>query len=245
MLGVDRRTVMKAVAIGALTAMNPFASAQAEPGSDDLQNARVPPPNGLLTRLPSEGNRLALTVDDGKDPAVVAAFGAFARDTGTRLTFFVNGVNESWSINAPLLRPMVDSGQIQMANHTWSHLDLTKLSLDAVADQIQRNKDFLTNTYGVDGTPYLRPPWSLHNSNTDRVAADLGYTTITLWSADLGDSLPISEGLFISNADYLFHGGQIVLSHANDPATVRRYPKLLDILSRRNLKTVTLNEVFG
>jgi peptidoglycan/xylan/chitin deacetylase (PgdA/CDA1 family) len=245
MVGVDRRTLLKAVAVGALAAMNPPAPANADPGSEDLQGVRVPPPKGILTRLPGDGNRLALTVDDGMDPGVVGAFGTLARDTGTRLTFFVNGANEAWSIHAPLLRPMVDSGQIQMANHTWSHLDLTKLGTDAIADQIQRNKDFLTNTYGVDGTPYLRPPWSLHNANTDRIAAELGYTTITLWSADLGDSLPISEGLFISNANYLFHGGQIVLSHANDPTTVHRYPKLLDIIAHRNLSTVTLNDVFG
>jgi hypothetical protein len=42
--------------------------------------------------------------------AVVGAFAQFAHDTGTRLTFFINGANSSWSVNAPALRPMVDSG---------------------------------------------------------------------------------------------------------------------------------------
>jgi hypothetical protein len=67
---------------------------------------------------------LALTVDDGVSSSVVAAFAQFCRDTGTRLTFFVNGVNPSWSDNAPALRPLVDSGQVQMANHTWSEANL-------------------------------------------------------------------------------------------------------------------------
>jgi len=129
----------------------------------------------VLTRLPGDGNQLALTVDDGASVPVVGAFAQFCADTGTRLTFFVNGANSSWSVNAPALRPMVDSGQVQMANHTWSHPYLNRLDLGGVADQISRNADFLRTTYGVDGTPFFRPPFGVHNADIDRVAADLGY----------------------------------------------------------------------
>jgi peptidoglycan-N-acetylglucosamine deacetylase len=76
----------------------------------------MPAPSGILTRLPADGTQLALTVDDGASVAVVGAFAQFCRDSGTRLTFFVNGANPSWSVNAPALRPMVDAGQVQMAN---------------------------------------------------------------------------------------------------------------------------------
>ena len=118
-------------------------------------------PAGVLTRLPGDGNQMALTVDDGTSVPVVGAFAQFCQDTGTRLTFFVNGVNTSWSVNAPALRPMVDSGQIQMGNHTWSHPYLNRIGLSAVADQIRRNADFLTNTYGVNGTPFFRSPYGV------------------------------------------------------------------------------------
>src|SRR5262249_60609481 len=111
------------------------------------------------TRRPGDGNLLARSGDDGGSTEVVPASAAFCRDSGTRLTFFVNGANASWSINAPQLRPMVDSGQIQMGNHTWSHPSITKIDSAALTDQIQRNKGFLQNTYGVDGTPYFRPPY--------------------------------------------------------------------------------------
>jgi peptidoglycan/xylan/chitin deacetylase (PgdA/CDA1 family) len=49
--------------------------------------------------------------------------------------------------------------------------------LSSVADQIRSNANFLKNTYG---TPYFRPPYGAHNADTDLVAADQGYTTITL-----------------------------------------------------------------
>jgi peptidoglycan/xylan/chitin deacetylase (PgdA/CDA1 family) len=31
-----------------------------------------------------------------------------------------------------------------------------------------------------NGTPFFRPPYGVHNADIDRVAADLGYTTITM-----------------------------------------------------------------
>src|SRR5262245_61172330 len=206
MTGVDRRTMLAAIAAGVVAAVIRPPVARA---------ARAPA--GVLTRLPGDGNQLALTVDDGASGAVVAAFGQFCRDTGTRLTFFVNGANASWSDNAAALRPMVDSGQIQVANHTWSHPHLNQISLTAVHDQIQRNADFLRNTYGTDGTPYFRPPFGVHTADTDRVAADLGYTTVTLWSGTIGDSSPETEGNMIANAEKSFAPQQIILAHANLP----------------------------
>src|SRR5271170_7229064 len=144
---IDRRTLLCGITIGVL------AAASRSPAARGFPTERPPP--GVLTRLPGNGNQLALTVDDGASVPVVGAFADFCRDSGTRLTFFVNGANSSWSVNAPALRPMVDSGQVQLGNHTWSHPDITRIAPGAVADQIRRNADFLRNTYGVDGTPVL------------------------------------------------------------------------------------------
>ena len=85
-------------------------------------------------------------------------------------------------------------------NHTWSHPNITGISPAAVADEIARNATFLRNTYGVDGTPYFRPPFGSHNADTDRIAADHGYRTVTLWSAEIGDSRPIDEAAMIATA---------------------------------------------
>jgi peptidoglycan/xylan/chitin deacetylase (PgdA/CDA1 family) len=188
---------------------------------------------------------LALTIDDGTSTEVVAAFAQFCRDRGTRITFFVNGANASWSVNAPALRPMVDSGQIQLGNHTWSHPDITRLPAGAVADQIRRNKDFLVNAYGVDGIPYFRPPYGRHNPQTDRLAADLGYPTITMWSGTIGDSRPINEIDLVAAARKSFAPQQIVLGHANLPTITHTYAQLLDLIQGRNLQTVTLADVFS
>ncbi|OBA85071.1 polysaccharide deacetylase [Mycobacteriaceae bacterium 1482268.1] len=235
----DRRTLLAGMAAAVATAAIPRATAA------PIRTARLPAPDGVVTALPGDGTDLALTVDDGASTEVVAAFAQFCRDSGTRLTFFVNGANGSWTANAAALRPMVDSGQIQVANHTWSHPDVTKLALNDVADQIKRNADFLRNTYGVDGTPFFRPPYGRHNPDTDRVAADLGYHTITLWSGTIGDSRPITATDLVAAAARSFQPQQIVLAHANLPTITGCYGQLLDLIHQRNLNTVTLNDVFG
>jgi peptidoglycan-N-acetylglucosamine deacetylase len=241
---IDRRTMLCAVAGGVLAAITraPVVSAAGP-------RVRIPlgpvSPTIVLTRLPGDGNRIALTVDDGASTAVVGAFAQFARDSGTRLTFFVNGANASWSANAPALRPLVDSGQVQMANHTWSHPRLDRMGLGAAADQIRRNADFLRNTYGSDGTPFFRPPFGVHNPDIDRVAADQGYTLVTMWSGDVGDSAPENESNLMARATNAFQPGQIVLMHANLPTVTHCYGRLLDLIGSRNLQTATLRDVFS
>jgi peptidoglycan-N-acetylglucosamine deacetylase len=241
---IDRRTVLCTIAAGVLATVTRLPAAGASPIRWTIPLDRAPAPGGVVTRLPGGGNQLALTVDDGVSVPVVAAFAQFCRDTGTRLTFFVNGANPSWSANAPALRPMVDSGQVQMANHTWSHPYLNRIGADAVADEIRRNADFLTNTYGADGKPFFRPPYGVHNADIDRIAGDQGYTAITMWSGTVGDSAPESEAALVANATQSFQAQQIVITHANLPTITHCYTQLLDLIQTRNLQTVTLNDVF-
>jgi peptidoglycan/xylan/chitin deacetylase (PgdA/CDA1 family) len=119
---------------------------------------RVPlPGGGVLNKLPGDGNLLALTLDDGVNTDVVRLYTQFARDTGIRLTYFVNGMYRSWTDNLALLRPLVESGQIQLGNHTWSHPNLAKMPVSRVAKEISRNDEFLKSTFGVDARPYLGP----------------------------------------------------------------------------------------
>lgn len=206
---------------------------------------RIPlPGGGELSRLPGDGDLLALTLDDGANSEVVRRYTQFAKDTGIRLTYFVNGVYQSWRENAPLLRPLVDSGQIQLGNHTWSHADLSILGKDQVADELQRNHDFLRNTYGVDATPYFRPPYGNSNAHVETVATDMGYRVTTLAAGSLADSQPAAHAAILEMADKYFIQQNIVVGHLNHLPVTEVHAALLDIIRSRGLRTVTLNDVF-
>ena len=238
---------METVAHGDVPGSTPRPSTPGLPPllSPPDRGSRVVLPGGAaLSKLPGDGDLLAWTVDDGVNSDVVRLYTQFAKDTGVRLTYFVTGAYRSWTENSTLLRPLVESGQIQLANHTWTHPDLTKLPPSEVADQLSRTDQFLRNTYEVDAAPYFRPPYGHHNAAVDAVAADLGYQVPTMWCGDLRDSAVLSEDEIVKMADRSFAPQNIVIGHLNHPPITHVYGQLVDIIRSRRLRTVTLNDVF-
>jgi peptidoglycan/xylan/chitin deacetylase (PgdA/CDA1 family) len=206
--------------------------------------APTSPPVGVVTALPGPGARIALTIDDGTNTEVVAAFTALAAATGVRLTFFPNGRYDSWRANAAALRPLVDSGQVALGNHTWSHPDLTTLPDAAVAEEIGRNRDFLRDVFGVRDSPFFRPPYGARDARTDRIAADLGHPTVAMWNGTLDDARPVSGEQLVAAARRWFAPGAIVVGHANAPTVTTVLDRLLAVVEERRLETVTLADVW-
>ncbi|TFB99048.1 polysaccharide deacetylase family protein [Cryobacterium adonitolivorans] len=205
---------------------------------------RVPVPPGTLSDLPGEGALLAWTVDDGSSSEVLARYIRFAAETGTRLTFFVTGCYDAWTDNADQLRPLVQTGQIQLGNHTWSHPDLSTLSDADVTAELSRNHDFIGDTYRVDARPYFRPPYGVHDDRVDALAADLGYTVPTTWYGSLADSGLLTEQQVVDFATTWFLPQHIVIGHLNFEPVTNVFPQLSGLLHDRGLSTVTLNDVF-
>jgi peptidoglycan/xylan/chitin deacetylase (PgdA/CDA1 family) len=220
------------------------AAAEASPAAAQRSVGGVPP-TGVVSRLPGAGSSLALTVDDGTSTEVVAALVELARRTGLRLTFFPNGVYSSWADNARALRPLVETGQVAVGNHTWSHPDLTTLGDKAVADQLTRNQQFLRSTLGVEHTPFFRPPFGAHNARIDRIAAELGHPTVVLWYGTLGDDVVLTPAQVLANARQWFQAQHIVIGHANNPAVTHVTDQLVELIHSRRLHTVTLADVWS
>ncbi len=137
---------------------------------------------------------------------------------------------------------MVKTGQVQLGDHTWSHLLLTRLSDSAIEEEPQRNHDFIASTYGVDARPCYRPPYGYHDARV--AAARVGYTTPVLWYGSLADSGPLSSNRIVSLGRRWFLPAHLVIGHANHPGTIGALPRLHRILEQRHLGTFTLHVVF-
>lgn len=252
---VDRRAFVAGLATSvaaALSGCGASATTAATLASDKLAGVfraprgivRVPVPEGTLTMLPGHGNLVALTVDDGTSPEVLKAYLLLARRTGLRLTFFANGITPSWTEHAPLLRPLIDQGQAIVCNHTWSHRDLTQLTDYAIADEIQRNEAFLHNLFGVNGRPFLRPPYGNRNARVDQMVGALGYPAVTLWWGSLGDSTPIPSKQVLANAEAWLRPQRLVIGHANHDGVLSEMDRIVDIIRERHLQPVHLADIF-
>ena len=131
---------------------------------------------GIGNSLIGDGKYIAWTVDDGASPEAIRGYAEFSKRTNTRLTFFINASYTGFKKHVSLLRPLVQSGQIQVANHTYSHADLTTLDAEGVKEELQRNEDEIMSMFGVSSKPYFRPPYGRYNDAV--LKGHLNYETI-------------------------------------------------------------------
>lgn len=200
---------------------------------------------GPQTGLPGEGKYIAWTVDDGADPEVVRAYAEFARRTGTRLTFFINGQYPAFKQHRDLLLPLVKSGQLQIANHTYSHAALTSLTDEQIVRELTRNDEEIMRLFGVSSKPYFRPPYGYYDERVLAAAASCGFTRPVLWYGSLADSSNISSAEVYAYAEKYALAQHIVIGHLNYRGVVSELDRIRALLDRRGLTTVTIRDYYG
>lgn len=201
--------------------------------------------DGPQTGLPGEGKYIAWTVDDGADPEVVRAYAEFAHRTGTRLTFFINGQYPAFKQHRDLLLPLVKSGQLQIANHTYSHAALTSLTDEQIVQELTRNDEEIMRLFGVSSKPYFRPPYGYYDARVLAAAASCGFTRPVLWYGSLADSSNISSAEVYAYAEKYALAQHIVIGHLNYRGVVSELDRIRALLDRRGLKTVTIRDYYG
>jgi peptidoglycan/xylan/chitin deacetylase (PgdA/CDA1 family) len=205
-------------------------------------------PAQLISALPESArlaDYVALTIDDGFNAETVAAYVQFATLTGTHLTFNPNGMyGRIWAPHADALRPLIEAGQVQIGNHTFSHKDAKRLSDSALEEELQRNEDWVAETFGTTTRPWFRPPFGFRDERTDAVAAELGWTNVLLWNGSFGDSAVLTKRVLMEQAEKWLHPGTIMLGHANHPTVTHLFPQIVELLQERGLTPKTLTEAF-
>ena len=200
---------------------------------------------GPQTGLPGEGKYIAWTVDDGADPEVVRAYAEFSRRTGTRLTFFINGQYPAFRQHRDLLLPLVKSGQLQIANHTYSHAALTSLTDEQIVQELTRNDEEIRHLFGVSSKPYFRPPYGYYDARVLEAAASCGFTRPVLWYGSLADSSDISSAEVYAYAEKYALAQHIVIGHLNYRGVVSELDHIRALLDQRGLTTVTIRDYYG
>ena len=89
----------------------------------------------------------AFTFDDGPHATITPELLDALAQRGVHATFFVNGKNAERYPDI-VLRAAAEGHQI--ANHTYSHSQLTKLSDEDVLYEVSRTQDYLSELLGED-----------------------------------------------------------------------------------------------
>jgi peptidoglycan/xylan/chitin deacetylase (PgdA/CDA1 family) len=205
-----------------------------------------PGPARIVSHAPKLTSQVALTIDDGYCVECVAGYVDFADKTGVHITFSPNGTfHQIWDRHADKLKGLIEAGQVQIANHTWTHPNLLSLRDATIKSEIERNEDWIQRTFGITSRPWFRPPYGKHNAHTDGVAGSLGYTEILMWNASFGDATLETPEQLLAEAHKWVKAGSIILGHANHPTVLQLFDQLRALMSDRKLDPVTLDEMFG
>ena len=126
--------------------------------------------------------QLALTFDDGPNPAITPRLLDLLDQYDAKATFFVIGrfVREC----QPLTKEIAVRGHL-VANHTETHPNLFWLRPKAIRSEMQQCQDALQETLGAPAK-YFRPPFGLRNPWVISTARELGMETV-LWTLLPGD----------------------------------------------------------
>lgn len=211
--------------------------------------APVPGPSQVIWQGPPAAvaaRQVAITIDDGYCAECAQAYAALAQATGIHITFNPNGCySDVWTPLARTLRPLIESGQVQIGNHTFNHLWLTELSDSQVTAQLEQNEEWIEQTYGITARPWWRPPYGSYDDRTNELAAAIGYTNVLMWNGSYGDSTPLRPRAIMALARQYLRPGVVMLGHANHPEVTTIFPQLAEIVAARGLHPVTLDEMFG
>lgn len=162
-----------AVATGIGLAAGGFAYASHWPTSQIFGRTLIAP------RRPGE---LALTFDDGPNPAWTPRLLDILAEHNVHATFFMLG--KFAKAERPLARRVSEAGHV-IGNHSWSHPDLARAASPKVLDELTRTSDILAD---ISGKPvrYFRPPFGSRRPYVLKLARQLGLIPVT-WNAMTSD----------------------------------------------------------
>ena len=180
---------------------------------------------------------VALTFDDGPNPATTNQALDTLSKYGIKATFFVLGKNVSG--NEEILKRMKADGHV-IGNHSWSHPVLSKLSLDEAKKQITDTEDALTKVLG-SSSKLMRPPYG---AITDDIRNSLDLSFI-MWDVDSLDWKSKNEASILTEIQRQVRNGSIILMHDIHAETVNALPKIIDYLKEQGYHFVTVPEMLN
>lgn len=185
--------------------------------------------------LPDE-KVIALTFDDGPKPGVTEPL----LDLLTRLqvpaTFFVIGRHV---MEYPELTRQMDAAGMEIANHSYTHRNLTKLPPDEVAREVMQTQTAIQAVTGK--TPrYLRPPGGNWNGTVANIVRAWGVTPC-MWTVDVYGSEVIGAQQVADAVLAQVKPGSVILMHNGKLSTLQALPTIIRELRRRGYAFATVD----
>lgn len=185
---------------------------------------------------------VAFTFDDGPNPLPekTPALLKTLRDEGVKATFFVVG---SRAEAYPELVRAIDRDGHELANHSYTHPNLTFLSADAVRKELCRTSVVVRDLTGKRPRFY-RPPGGNFNGATADAASALGMHG-AYWTVDAYkfENAPFTADDVTNYVLKKVRPGSIILLHNAPANTIQALPAIFRALREQGYEFTTMREL--
>ncbi len=190
-----------------------------------------------LKEIQENSKLIAITFDDGPSEHTVRLLDALKK-YDAKCTFFVLGCCAH--TYPDILVKVRDDGH-EIANHSYKHPDLARLSYGNIVSQVDSCDDAIRNIAGVE-TTLLRPPYGSFNSNVKNILKAKGKSII-LWDIDTRDwankNVEYVKNYVINNS----REDSIMLLHDLHSTSVDGFIAALPTLINQGYKLVTVTDL--
>jgi len=226
------------VVVAAQTLAKRFAAATPPP-SDQLMVKKTEAPlaaDPFIYSGPTEGNRIALTFDDGPTPGVTDRILDELKQRQLHATFFMIGKNV---VAQPDLARRVLAEGHEIGNHTFTHPKLNTLPEAQAVAEVEKAQQTFTDVLNYHAK-WFRPPCGALRKNQSGILHDKNLG-IVFWSVDPGDWAQPGEAHITDFILSQTKPGSIILCHDLYPQTAHCVGLILDGLLQRGFNLVTLS----
>ncbi len=191
---------------------------------------------------------IVITVDGGHDLPVTHQGLDVLRDYGVRATYFLTtSVLARTAGGKDLVQRIATEGH-ELANHSVSHPNLTKLSDDDARAEIQGADAWIAEAVGYSPRPFFRAPFLDRDERIDRITKKLCYRPVWFTIHTRDDEANIKADdiaravLCDEHRARKIESGSILMFHASQKETVTAWPVIITGLEQRGFRFMTLGE---
>lgn len=187
---------------------------------------------------------IALTFDDGPHPTYTPQILDLLQENNAKATFFVLGM---YAQKYPdIIKRQAKEGH-EIGNHTFSHIDVNKVSKEKVVDEFLTTQEIITSLTGIKPKVF-RPPYGLYNTKVMDIAIE-SKCSIILWSTfqDSKDWSNPGVDQIVNTTFSELENGDIILFHdyvyKEESHTVEALKTILPELKKKGYQFVTISEL--
>ena len=189
----------------------------------------------VASNMVKEAPKIAITFDDGPSPAWTGKLLDGLKARNVKATFFLIGENVK---DAPEIVKREEKDGHLIGNHTYHHVEITKVSDEKAIEEIMMTNAAITEITGKE-VSYMRPPFGAWQK---KLEWELDVMPV-MWTIDPLDWTTNNENEIVNKVVTQAKENDIILLHDCYESSVNAALRIIDILQKEGFEFVTVDEL--